>query len=228
MCLKLSNLCFSLTSLQRIYEEARGRHCEYYCRHVEGLPWHGVRITANTFCTRCSSLSCIMVFPPAHRHTGAARAAVDNLTKSLAIEWASAGVRVNAVAPVCTRQTEPFSRFLTCQWMICLFLIFFFFLLKGTIFSKTAMENYKELGPQLFKTSVPFSPAKRLGVPEEVCGSSITPTVLSKSVHCSLFEHNFLDVTFKTWFQEIFILQKIGKVWFLQRCKKNRNKRKLH
>ncbi|KAM9791379.1 peroxisomal trans-2-enoyl-CoA reductase isoform 1-T1 [Syngnathus typhle] len=70
-------------------------------------------------------------------HTGAARAAVDNLTKSLAIEWAASGVRVNAVAP-------------------------------GTIFSKTAMENYKELGPTLFKMSIPFSPAKRLGLPEEI------------------------------------------------------------
>ncbi|XP_039999658.1 peroxisomal trans-2-enoyl-CoA reductase [Xiphias gladius] len=74
---------------------------------------------------------------PGMAHTGAARAAVDNLTKSLAIEWAHSGVRVNAVAP-------------------------------GTIFSKTAMENYKELGPGLFKMSVPFSPAKRLGVPEEI------------------------------------------------------------
>lgn len=33
-------------------------------------------------------------------HTGAARSAVDNLTKSLAIEWAASGVRINAVAPV--------------------------------------------------------------------------------------------------------------------------------
>ncbi|XP_061746074.1 peroxisomal trans-2-enoyl-CoA reductase-like [Nerophis ophidion] len=74
---------------------------------------------------------------PGMSHTGAARAGVDNLTKSLAVEWASSGVRVNAVAP-------------------------------GTIFSKTAMENYKELGPTLFKMSVPFSPAKRLGVPEEI------------------------------------------------------------
>lgn len=36
---------------------------------------------------------------PGMSHTGAARSAVDNLTKSLSIEWANSGVRVNAVAP---------------------------------------------------------------------------------------------------------------------------------
>jgi citronellol/citronellal dehydrogenase len=36
---------------------------------------------------------------PGMAHTGAARAGVDNLTKTLAIEWAIHGVRVNAVAP---------------------------------------------------------------------------------------------------------------------------------
>lgn len=36
---------------------------------------------------------------PLMAHSGAARAAVDNLTKSLAHEWAEHGVRVNAVAP---------------------------------------------------------------------------------------------------------------------------------
>lgn len=36
---------------------------------------------------------------PMMAHTGAARAAVDNLTKSLAIEWAENGIRVNAIAP---------------------------------------------------------------------------------------------------------------------------------
>ena len=36
---------------------------------------------------------------PGMAHTGAARAGVVNLTKTLAIEWARAGVRVNAVAP---------------------------------------------------------------------------------------------------------------------------------
>ncbi|XP_059821971.1 peroxisomal trans-2-enoyl-CoA reductase [Hypanus sabinus] len=74
---------------------------------------------------------------PGVSHTGAARAAVDNLTKSLAIEWADSGVRVNSVAP-------------------------------GTIFSESAVANYKEHGPQVFRSYVPKIPAKRLGVPEEV------------------------------------------------------------
>ncbi len=36
---------------------------------------------------------------PGMAHTGAARAGVDNLTKSLAVEWARHGVRINSVAP---------------------------------------------------------------------------------------------------------------------------------
>lgn len=36
---------------------------------------------------------------PGMAHTGAARAGVENLTKSLAIEWATYGIRVNCVAP---------------------------------------------------------------------------------------------------------------------------------
>lgn len=36
---------------------------------------------------------------PGMAHTGAARAGVENLTQTLAVEWAQFGVRVNAVAP---------------------------------------------------------------------------------------------------------------------------------
>uniref|UniRef100_A0A674HBA7 Peroxisomal trans-2-enoyl-CoA reductase n=1 Tax=Taeniopygia guttata TaxID=59729 RepID=A0A674HBA7_TAEGU len=36
---------------------------------------------------------------PGMSHTRAARAAVDNLTKTLALEWAHSGVRINSVAP---------------------------------------------------------------------------------------------------------------------------------
>ncbi|RUS89240.1 hypothetical protein EGW08_002983 [Elysia chlorotica] len=36
---------------------------------------------------------------PIMSHTGAARAGVDNLTKSLALEWVHSGVRINSVAP---------------------------------------------------------------------------------------------------------------------------------
>lgn len=36
---------------------------------------------------------------PGMAHTGAARAGVDNLTKTLSIEWITYGIRVNAIAP---------------------------------------------------------------------------------------------------------------------------------
>jgi citronellol/citronellal dehydrogenase len=47
---------------------------------------------------------------PGMVHTGAARAGVENLTKSLAVEWAQHGIRVNAVAPgvIKTSGTEQY------------------------------------------------------------------------------------------------------------------------
>ncbi len=36
---------------------------------------------------------------PAMVHTGAARAGVDNLTKTLAVEWSKYNVQINAIAP---------------------------------------------------------------------------------------------------------------------------------
>ena len=42
---------------------------------------------------------------PGMAHTGAARAGVENLTKTLAVEWAAAGIRVNSVAPGVIRTT---------------------------------------------------------------------------------------------------------------------------
>lgn len=42
---------------------------------------------------------------PGMAHTGAARAGVDNLTKSLAVEWAPHHIRVNAIAPGTIRST---------------------------------------------------------------------------------------------------------------------------
>lgn len=71
---------------------------------------------------------------PMMGHTGAARAAVQNLTKTMAVEWISNGVRVNAVAP-------------------------------GTIFSKTAADNYQM---DVFEMVKPHIPAKRLGTPAEI------------------------------------------------------------
>ncbi len=42
---------------------------------------------------------------PGMVHTGAARAGVENMTKTLAIEWAQHGIRINAVAPGVVRTT---------------------------------------------------------------------------------------------------------------------------
>lgn len=42
---------------------------------------------------------------PGMVHTGAARAGVENLTKTVAVEWASSGIRTNAIAPGVVRSS---------------------------------------------------------------------------------------------------------------------------
>jgi NAD(P)-dependent dehydrogenase (short-subunit alcohol dehydrogenase family) len=42
---------------------------------------------------------------PGMAHTGAARAGVENMTRTLAVEWATHGIRVNAVAPGTIKST---------------------------------------------------------------------------------------------------------------------------
>jgi citronellol/citronellal dehydrogenase len=54
---------------------------------------------------------------PGMAHTGAARAGVDNLTKSLAVEWSPKRIRVNAVAPGIIRSsgTDRYPEFLVAM-----------------------------------------------------------------------------------------------------------------
>jgi peroxisomal trans-2-enoyl-CoA reductase len=51
----------------------------------------------------------LLIFPVSH--SGAARAGVENITRTLAVEWAPSGIRINAVAPVSliivTNNDEP-------------------------------------------------------------------------------------------------------------------------
>ena len=65
---------------------ARGLHRQHHRRHVQGLPHDGAHRSDIITCQNRSS----NVIP----NTGAARAGIDNLTKSLCVEWAGDGVRV--------------------------------------------------------------------------------------------------------------------------------------
>jgi NAD(P)-dependent dehydrogenase (short-subunit alcohol dehydrogenase family) len=47
---------------------------------------------------------------PGQAHVGAAKAGIDQLTRTLAIEWGKAGVRINAIAPGPIEETEGMDR----------------------------------------------------------------------------------------------------------------------
>lgn len=82
---------------------------------------------------------------------------MDNLTKTLAVEWAHHGIRVNAVAPV-----TKISRFYQIQTrFLCVI-----FCIQGSIYSETAAANYPDA--DIFKKAVSFIPANRVGTVEEV------------------------------------------------------------
>ncbi|RMG66186.1 MAG: SDR family oxidoreductase [Bacteroidetes bacterium] len=67
--------------------------------------WFMTRTMAEVFFLPQKSGSVVNVIANVYRgfpgmaHTGAARAGVDNLTKSLAVEWSRKGIRINSVAP---------------------------------------------------------------------------------------------------------------------------------
>lgn len=67
--------------------------------------WNMTHTIANRFFIPQKSGSIVNIIANIYRgfpgmmHTGAARAGVDNMTKTLAVEWSRYGIRVNAVAP---------------------------------------------------------------------------------------------------------------------------------
>ena len=149
------------------------QHCG---RHVERFPGDVVRPTA------CRGpATCLTDDPPGSEirnvvfgcmvasHTGAARAGVVNMTKTLAVEWAASGVRVNSVAPVRAVWCRPACAgpWLTHTALLCTRGLS----QQGVIFSKSAVSNYDD--PSLFKSYIPFIPAKRLGTPEEVAAAVV-------------------------------------------------------
>ena len=78
---------------------------EKYFRINFASAWHALRLAAphltktGTGCVLNVASVAAYVASPGLTYYGAAKAALVNLTKTLALEWASSGVRVNAVAP---------------------------------------------------------------------------------------------------------------------------------
>ncbi len=73
--------------------------------------WYMTQTLANTFFIPQESGIIVNIIANIYRgfpgmaHTGAARAGVDNLTKTLAVEWARKNIRINAIAPGIIKST---------------------------------------------------------------------------------------------------------------------------
>ena len=82
---------------------------------------------------------------------------------SMALEWADSGIRINSVAPVRHSNICPNSEY------ICMHAVFYFLFTQGIIYSETAAANYGTSDSSAFKQNLHIIPARRLGIPEEVC-----------------------------------------------------------
>jgi len=106
---------------------------------------------------------------PTMAHTGAARAAVDNLTKTLSVEWASQGVRVNSVAP----GTIDSSGLLTCESDHIHIHLLLLLLLCCSLFLVLIKEKDDPAFRAKIKEAEKFNYAHRMGSEEEVASCII-------------------------------------------------------
>jgi peroxisomal trans-2-enoyl-CoA reductase len=81
---------------------------------------------------------------PGMSHTGAARAGVENMTKTLAVEWAANRIRVNCVAPGVIFNESADKHYKTATGV-----------------------------PDMLQSAVPSIPARRLGTVEEVASAVV-------------------------------------------------------
>ncbi|XP_036613202.1 peroxisomal trans-2-enoyl-CoA reductase-like [Trichosurus vulpecula] len=91
---------------------------------------------------------------PRAAHSGAARAGVENMSKTLVMEWACHGVRINCISPIGNQ-------------------------LCGTIYSAMAFSNYEDFVKGKIKECFQHCATKRFGVPDEI--SSIMCFLLSSA-----------------------------------------------
>lgn len=113
---------------------------------------------------------------------------MENLSKSLAIEWASDGVRINNIAPVslvylCTITVPDGHSRVSQHWLMIS--------TQGVIYSPTAAANYDT---DMFEAYLDNIPAKRVGYPEEVNHSRVwlCSSLLALRSYYALIQQNSL------------------------------------